>query len=440
MGTIILIVALVIEVAFATYCIITKSNQNKVRSFVRIGAFTVFILSTLVTVIQWDLRWYGLTGLLFIWAALGIWGLIRQNEKKEYKIGRSVIKAIGTLLLVFIVVTPALIFPQHKQPRVTGKYEIATINYTYTDTSRIETFTNTGENRKVNVEFWYPENIGGKYPLVVFDHGSGGVKTSNTSTFMELASNGYVVCSIDHPYHSMFTRGSDGRTITADPAYLQEYMKLNGSTYTEEEKFQLQKKWMALRTADINFVLDTILADTKAHGSDAVYHLVDGEKIGLIGHSLGGESVAQVAREREDIDAVINLDADLEGEYLDYVDGKYVMNEAVYPVPLLTIYSDDLARLLAAIPDANTIVAVKHVSATAPNAYEIHLAGTNHMSLTDLPLASPFLASMISNSIKNVGGETTDQLEILDKMNGIVLQFFDVYLKGNGTFTYKGSY
>ena len=107
------------------------------------------------------------------------------------------------LLLVVIAVTPALIFPQYKLPKMTGKHEVATVNYTYTDQSRIETFTNTGENRKVNVEFWYPKDAGGKYPLVVFSHGAFGMKTSNTSTFMELASNGYVVCSIDHPYHSL---------------------------------------------------------------------------------------------------------------------------------------------------------------------------------------------------------------------------------------------
>ena len=104
-----------------------------------------------------------------------------------------------------------------------------------------------------------------------------------------------------------------------------------------------------------------------------------------------------MARERNDIDAVINLDADLQGEYLDYVDGKYVMNDTVYPVPLLTIFSDDLVRLIDAIPDANTVVAVKHVTATAPNAYEVHLPGTDHMSLTDLPLISPFLVSMINS-------------------------------------------
>jgi hypothetical protein len=44
-----------------------------------------------------------------------------------------------------------------------------------------------------------------------------------------------------------------------------------------------------------------------------------------MGHSLGGAASAEVARERNDVDAVINLDADLFGEYVDYANGKYVM-------------------------------------------------------------------------------------------------------------------
>jgi hypothetical protein len=70
MGTIILIIAFVIEVAFATYCIITRSNQKRVRSFVRIGALAAFVLFMLVSVIQWSFRWYGLAVLLLVWAAL----------------------------------------------------------------------------------------------------------------------------------------------------------------------------------------------------------------------------------------------------------------------------------------------------------------------------------------------------------------------------------
>jgi hypothetical protein len=133
-----------------------------------------------------------------------------------------------------------------------------------------------------------------------------------------------------------------------------------------------------------------------------------------MGHSLGGEASAQVARERNDIDAVINLDADLHGEYLDYVDGKDVMNDKVYPVPLLTIFSDVLVRLIAAVPNANTVIAVKHVIATAPKAFEVHLAGTDHMSLTDVSLVMPLLVSMINASVPKAGGQ--------------------------GTFTYKGTY
>ena len=171
-----------------------------------------------------------------------------------------VIKAIAMLLLVFLAVIPALVFPPHKLPKVTGTHEVATSLYTYTDKNRIEAFTNKGENWKINMECWYPMDGDGKYPLVVFSHGTGGMKTSNTSTFMELASNGYVVCSIDHPYHSLFTAGSDGHVVPINQPYLQEYMNLNSGKYSEEEKFRIQEKWMDLRTADLIFALDTILA------------------------------------------------------------------------------------------------------------------------------------------------------------------------------------
>jgi dienelactone hydrolase len=441
MGTILLTIAFIIEAAFAAYCIITKSNQQKVRSFVRIGAFAAFVIFTLVSVIQWSFRWYGLAALLLVLAVLGAWTLIRKKEeKKEYKTGPIVFKAIAMLLLVVIVMVPAFIFPQHKQPKMTGKYEVATVNYTYTDKSRIETFTNTGENRKVNVEFWYPKDTGGTYPLVVFSHGIFGIKTSNTSTFMELASNGYVVCSIDHPYHSLFTIDTNGHRTIIDNSFLQGYMNVSNGKYDKATNFKLEHKWMQLRITDINFVLDTVLAQAQEAGSDAVYHLIDPQKIGLMGHSLGGESSAQVARERNDIDAVINLDADLAGEYVDFVNGKEVLNDKVYPVPILNILSDTLERLIAAVPDANTVIAVKHVTATAPNAFEVHLTGTDHMSLTDLPLISPFLVSMINASVPKAGGHEADPLSTIEKMNDIVLQFFNVYLKGEGSFTSAGTY
>jgi fermentation-respiration switch protein FrsA (DUF1100 family) len=291
------------------------------------------------------------------------------------------------------------------------------------------------------VEFWYPKDGTGKYPLVVFSHGSLGNKLQNASTFTELASNGYVVCSIDHPYIAMFTIGTDRHPVTYSPTFYQELVDANSGKYDAATEFQIEKKWMQVPTGDIEFVLDTILRQAKDPESQAVYQLVDPGKIGLMGHSLGGESAAEVARERNDIGAVVNLDADLGGEYVSYTNGKNVMRDTVYPVPILTILADDLVRLIDAIPDAKTAVAVEHVSATAPHAYLVHIKGTDHLSVTDVPIVSPFLASMLVNSVKKAGGgETADKYYVVETMNHLVLTFFNAYLKGEGSFTPASTY
>ncbi|MER7343669.1 hypothetical protein ABT403_38400, partial [Streptomyces sp. NPDC000075] len=43
---------------------------------------------------------------------------------------------------------------------------------------------------------------GGRLPVVLFSPGSGGVRTQNTAWAEELASHGYVVAALDHPYDS----------------------------------------------------------------------------------------------------------------------------------------------------------------------------------------------------------------------------------------------
>ena len=136
---------------------------------------------------------------------------------------------------------------------------------------------------------------------------------------------------------------------------------------------------------------------------------------------------------------MVNLDADLSGEYLDVVDGKRVLNNTTYPVPILTILSDELTRRIAAIPNANDVVAVKHVVATAPHAYEIDFMGTNHLSLTDLALSSPLLTSLLNGSVPSVAGPDSNPLSTLEKLNATVLEFFNVFLKGVGSFAVGGS-
>lgn len=437
MGTIIIFIAAVIEIAFAIYSIATKSNQKRLRNWIRIGAFTAFVIFTLVSVIKWSFRWKFLAAVLFVWAIIGSVSLIRNKEdKQEYKTVRVVFKAIAMCLIIVIAVMPALMFPQYKLPEVTGEHEVNTAVYTYTDNNRIETFNDKGEKRKVTVEFWYPKDTDGKYPLIVFSHGAFGVRISNTSTFTELASNGYIVCSIDHPYHSMYSKDTDGKVTIVDKPFLQEVLDINNGVYDDETIFKLDHEWLKVRTDDMNFVLDTIVENAKEQEPEQVYQLIDTTRIGLMGHSLGGAASVQLGRERNDIGAVIDIDGSMLGEVLDYINGKPVINEEIYPVPVLCIYTDAMKQAMASVTDPGIVLPEKLIQDTAPNAYEVYFEGTNHLSVTDLPLFSPTLVKMINGAAKKYTGEQeADKYYVIEKMNSIVLKFFDANLKGEGRFS-----
>ena len=181
METLLLLITLIFEIAFAIYCMVTKQNHKKMKNWLRIFLFTAFVILTLSSVIVWNFRWLVLTILLFILAIKGAISLIlNKTNSQKYKTSSIVWKTIITVLVLVFAFTPAIVFPQHKLPKVTGTYQVATANYTYIDKNRIEEFTDKEDNRFVNVEFWYPQNADESYPLLVFSHGASGIKTSNT--------------------------------------------------------------------------------------------------------------------------------------------------------------------------------------------------------------------------------------------------------------------
>lgn len=439
MGATILTLAALVEIALAGYCITTKSNQLTAKGWVRIGAGLSFLLLTATPVIQWSFRWYLLALLLGIWAPTA--GLLllrnRNTANKPYSAGRVLLKAVSTWLVVVIAALPLLAFPQVTLPAPTGAQKVETATFTYTDKSRVDSFSATGERRKVTVEFWYPAASDKKVPLVIFDHGAFGMKGSNASTFQELASHGYVVASIDHPYHSLYTKATDGQSTMVNQAFLKEVQDVNAGLYDQQKALELEHAWLKVRTDDLNFVLDSILKN----GSDSkVYQLVDAERIGLFGHSLGGAASVQLGRDRQDVDAVINLDGDLLGEYVAVQDGKTTINHDRYPVPLLSIWTDDMKRAFDQAKEQGLELPQQQILATAPQAYEAYIAGTNHMSLTDLPLISPLAVKLISGGFGKVGDAGADEVQVITTMNRLVLEFFDANLKGQGSFQSAGTY
>ncbi|MEQ8515619.1 MAG: hypothetical protein RIC38_08445, partial [Chromatocurvus sp.] len=110
--------------------------------------------------------------------------------------------------------------------------------------------------RGLNGTVWYP-NAGGPYPLIVHSHGFTSNHRNGAYLARHLASHGYVVIAVDHPLTHMFAPGDPNvRDVVNQPG-------------------------------DVSFLIDTL---TSAPGDidPALAGKVDGERIGVMGISLGG--------------------------------------------------------------------------------------------------------------------------------------------------------
>lgn len=263
-----------------------------------------------------------------------------------------------------------------------------------------------------------------------FRIGAFGFRGSNYSTFMELASNGYVVCSIDHTYQSFFTMQTDGKVSIVDQGFLNDAIAVQSDDYDVEKSYAISQQWLNLRTADMNFVLDTILDNVEAAHKADVYKHIDTSKIGLFGHSLGGATSAQIGRIREDIDAVIVLDGTMIGEIDGLEKGEEVLNESAYPIPILNIFNEEQYK--DALNNAYTYANIV-INKNAVDAKQTVFIDSGHLNFTDLPLFSPVLASAL-------GTGEIDSRYCIETMNQIVLSYFNHYLKGIGELNIRSEY
>lgn len=164
-----------------------------------------------------------------------------------------------------------------------------------------------------------------------------------------------------------------------------------------------------------------------------VYKLVDITKIGVMGHSLGGSAALGIGRIRDDVSAIIALEFPFMCDIKGVKDGEFVFKNEIYPVPVLNVYSDSSWSILAYRPQyVENYTLLSNANATA---FNVHISGVGHLTLTDLALTSPFL-TRIFNGQKS----TTDTEYCLKLINKICLEFFDCYLKREGKFTSGGTY
>ncbi|MGW4254980.1 alpha/beta hydrolase family protein [Streptomyces californicus] len=213
---------------------------------------------------------------------------------------------------------------------------------------------------------------GGPFPVVLFSPGLGGVRTQNTAWAEELASHGYVVAAVDHPYDAAAVVLSDGRilrtrvTATGDPA--------------KDEA--LAVGWTRTRAADLRAVLSRLERAGSGGADGPLAGRLDTGRVAVAGHSIGGAAALVAAREDARFDAVVDLDG-----YPHGTDGGRVEQ----PVLALTqeigpdTDPDYLPRLTRVLE-----------SGAAVN-YRLTVPGAAHLTFTDAPLYLPPVPGVVGS-------------------------------------------
>jgi dienelactone hydrolase len=453
MGLILFLLMAALEIVLVIMTCVRATEKKlwrKNRLFVRIAEIVIAIAAILLPFGQ---KWR-LTGILVTLAVLAFiaaLAILIRRKKEEGAVRRSkvIVSCVLSVLLIGFALVPAFVFTGYKGLKTSGKYAVSETSAILIDGARTDPFENDGSSREVPVHFYYPETKDEgteRFPLVVFSHGAFGYYQSNTSTYMELASNGYVVAALDHPHHAFFSKDTDGKTVIVDMDFLNTALNLN-SEMGNEKLYALYTEWMALRTGDVDFAVDTIKAAVLTGETDeswfvseresdaikAVLNRTDIEKIGLMGHSMGGATAVALGRERDDISAVIDVDGTMLGEYTGVENGEFTFREEPYTVPVLAFDNWDSYNDMAEYQAQGGIHPNAELLKNALTGYQTTVRGSKHMDFTDLPLLSPLLGRLL-------GSGERDTKETMTIVNSLVLDFFNCYLKGEGVFTVNAVY
>ncbi|MGW4652263.1 alpha/beta hydrolase family protein [Kitasatospora sp. NPDC004289] len=354
-------------------------------------------------------------------------------------------------------------FPVPVFPRPTGEFAVGTRVLQWTDPDRPETFTaDPDDHRTVVVQLWYPARRspdggqrarylgrteqeartvaealartaglpgflvdgvprartaadvdapvadgGGRFPVVLFSPGSSGVRTQNTAWAEELASHGYLVAALDHPYDSAAVLLADGRTVTTATA----------STGDRDQDEKLAAGWTAIRAADLRFVLTRLTAlDRGADGpltdrpdagraADPLTGRLDTGRAAVTGHSMGGAAALQAARQDRRFGAVVDLDGFPHGPAAPALTAPVLALTQAFTADTDPRYPPRLTEAL----DAGTATA-----------YRLTVPGAAHLTFTDSPLYLPPVPSIVGSLGRTESPRTTA---------GATLAFLDATLK-----------
>lgn len=138
------------------------------------------------------------------------------------------------------------------------------------------------------------------WPVIVFSPGYGASRAFYASLPSDLASRGFIVLSIDHPYEGAITQLVDGQLVTPIERFLP----------NDPDRIQYMIQQTTVRVADVRAVLDNI-GNTATFG--VLANRMDHHRIAAVGHSFGGAASVAVAAMIDRVHAAANIDGTMYG-------------------------------------------------------------------------------------------------------------------------------
>jgi dienelactone hydrolase len=248
---------------------------------------------------------------------------------------------VGGLALLFAFV-PTL-------PEPSGPHHVGSVVFRWTDSHRPESFTaDTQDLRQVVAQAWYPteatqgarvpyfeaqDRLPGSvvgfprwffdsfgqvdtharmsvpvsserdvWPVLLFSPGLNSPREMHTALAADLASRGYVVVALSHPYDSPVSVLANGRIVgQATP-------ELMGPASPPDMAQQVD-----IRAADSSFVLDQLSRLAEIEPNSPLAGHLDLRHVGIVGHSVGGATAAQLVDHDPRFLVGVNIDGRLFG-------------------------------------------------------------------------------------------------------------------------------
>jgi predicted dienelactone hydrolase len=148
----------------------------------------------------------------------------------------------------------------------------------------------------------------GGFPVVIFSPGLGAPPLLYTASIEDLASHGFVVVSVSHPYSIAVTAFPDGRTVRQNEAGLRSEASLQELDDSQAPKTGTapQDDPGAVWVKDVRFVLDEL--ERMNRDDELLAGRLNLSWVGIFGHSFGGATSARTVQIDDRFRAGINMD------------------------------------------------------------------------------------------------------------------------------------